>query len=265
MTTIKVGVIQICSSLEPQENLKKIQTFISEAKGQGIKYIFLPEVFYSMSGVSEATPYLVEGENEHYQAIRSLATNNDVYLLGGTAATNVGGKIVNRAYNFAPDGTLLGTYDKRHLFSCDFERGGVRKKINESDVYSAGSEPATLKLDGMKIGVSICFDLRFSPIYFDYASKGVNLITIASAFTVPTGKAHWHTLIRARAIESQSYIIAADQWGYHNEKVQTYGHSLIVSPWGEILADAGEGEKLITATLNLDHATQMRDMIHVFK
>jgi predicted amidohydrolase len=95
--------------------------------------------------------------------------------------------------------------------------------------------------------------------------KGVNLITISSAFTVPTGKAHWHTLVRARAIETQAFVVAADQWGNHNEKVQTYGHSIIVSPWGEVLADAKEGEKLITAELDLSQAKDMRDMIHVYK
>ena len=264
MSKVSVGIIQICSGLEPQANLKKIQGFIDEAKSKSIEYLFLPEVFYSMSGVSEPTPYLIDGENEHYQAIRSLAKDNDVYLLGGSTATKSDEKIINRSYNFSPAGELIGTYDKRNLFSCDFVKDGKRKKINEGDVYSAGSKESIIDVNEFKIGLSICFDLRFSPLYFDYANQGVNLITISSAFTVPTGKAHWHTLVKARAIETQCFVVAADQWGYHNEKIQTYGHSLIVSPWGEVLADAGEGEKLITAELDLEQAAQMRKMIHVF-
>ncbi len=264
MSKVSVGIIQICSGLDPKENLKKIQSLLAEAKVLGVKYIFLPEVFYSMSGVSTATPYLVEDQNEHYLAIQSLAKDNGVFLLGGTAATKVGSNIINRAYNFTPDGSLIGTYDKQNLFSCDFEKDGQQKKINEADVYTAGHNEKIIVVGELKIGLSICFDLRFSPLYFSYAQQGVNLITIASAFTVPTGKAHWHTLVKARAIETQSFVIAADQWGFHNEKMHTYGHSLIVSPWGEILADAKDGEKLITAELDLDFAKQMRNMIHVF-
>jgi len=264
LSKIQVGIIQLCSGLDPVENLKKIQGFIDEAKKIGVKHLFLPEVFYSMSGVSEPTTYLIEEGNEHYCAMSSLAKDNQIFLLGGTAATKVSGKIINRAYNFSPDGRCLGTYDKRHLFSCDFTRDGKRKKIDEAEVYTAGSSEKIIEVGELKIGLSICFDLRFSPLYFNYAKQGVNLITISSAFTVPTGKAHWHTLVKARAIETQSFVIAADQWGYHNKKVQTYGHSIIVSPWGEILADAGEGEKLITAELDLQQAIQMREMIHVF-
>jgi predicted amidohydrolase len=264
MSSYRIGAIQLCSVLGPEKNLKMIQELITEGKILGIKYFFLPEVFYSMSGVTQATPYLVEGENEHYQAIRDLAIKNRVYLLGGSAATKVGDKIINRSYNFAPDGHLIGTYDKRHLFSCDFVKDGNHKKINEADVYTAGNQPAIIEIEELKIGLSICFDLRFSPLYWDYAQQGVNLISISSAFTVPTGKAHWHTLVRARAIETQSFVVATDQWGLHNEKVQTFGHSLIVSPWGDILADAKDGEKLIWADIDLDEVYQMHKMIHVY-
>ncbi len=264
MTKVKVGIVQLCSKLDPTTNLRTIYRLLEDAKKQAVEYIFLPEVFYSMSGVTTPTPYLVEGTNEHYQAIRKIAVDNGVYLIGGSAATKLDNRIVNRAYNFSPTGDNLGNYDKRHLFSCDFVKDGKRKKINEADVYSAGSEGQIIEVGPLRIGLSICFDLRFSPLYFDYAQQGVNIITIASAFTVPTGRAHWHTLVRARAIETQSFVIAADQWGWHNDKVQTFGHSLIVSPWGEILADAQEGEKFISAELDLSLAEQMRQMIHVF-
>ena len=116
----------------------------------------------------------------------------------------------------------------------------------------------------LKIGLGICFDVRFPEMARGYSKKGANLLTFSSAFTVPTGKAHWHTLVRARAIENQCFVVASAQWGQNNERISTYGHSLVVDPWGEILADAGEGEKVITAELNLDYVQEVRKKVKVF-
>ncbi len=116
----------------------------------------------------------------------------------------------------------------------------------------------------LKLGLAICVDLRYPMIFQDYVKQGVNIISVSSAFTKPTGKAHWHTLVRARAIECQCFLVAPAQWGDHNDKISTYGHSLIVDPWGDILADAKEGEKLITAELNLDKIEEVRDAVKVF-
>jgi deaminated glutathione amidase len=262
---MKIGVIQLRSVLDPLINLATIRGFLEEARREGARAVFLPEVFYSMSDGTKPTPHLIEGKNEHYEAIRRLALDSGLYILGGSAATNVQGKIMNRSYNFDPNGIELVTYDKMNLFAVDLSRHPSNTVVNESKVYTAGHSPKLLDLEGFKLGLAICFDLRFPEVFRSYSSQGANVFSISSAFTVPTGKAHWHTLIRARAIENQSYVVASAQWGQHNEKMSTFGHSLVVDPWGEILADAGEGEKIIYADLNLDKIEAVRARMDVIR
>jgi len=262
---MKIGVIQLQSVLDPTVNLSRIKNLMREAKVFGAKAIFLPEVFYSMSDGTKATPYLIEGKNEHYEAIRSLAKDSGFYILGGSAATLVDGKIMNRSYNFSPTGEELATYDKMNLFSVDLSKHPSQTVIDESKTYTAGSTPKIFEFEGFRVGLSICFDLRFPEFFRAYSSRGANVLSISSAFTVPTGKAHWHTLVRARAIENQCYVIASAQWGRHNEKMSTYGHSLIVDPWGEVIADAGEGEKIIFGDISLEKIEQVRSRLNVLR
>ncbi|PIK13877.1 nitrilase-related carbon-nitrogen hydrolase [Halobacteriovorax sp. JY17] len=258
---MKVAIIQMTSVLDFRENLKKIETFLKEIDGKEVGAVFLPECFYSMSNGRGATPYLVEFENEHYENIRALSTKYKVALLGGTAATLVDGKVINRAYNFSAQGEDLGHYDKNHLFSCDFVRDGNRKKINEGDVYTPGTESKLLEFDSMKIGLGVCFDLRYSEMSLAYRMSGAQILTFSSAFTIPTGKAHWHTLLRARAIESQCFVIASAQWGENNEIISTYGHSLIVDPWGEVLVDAKEGEGIFIQKIDFKKISEVRSQV----
>ena len=262
---MKVGIIQICSSLDFEKNLSKIHSFIKEAKEKGAEAVFLPECFYSMSDGRAPTPHLVEDQNEHYKNIQNLAIKHSVFLLGGSAATlDEKRRIVNRCYNFSPTGEDLGSYDKINLFSCALKRSGSTKIINEGDIYSPGSKPKLVDALGVKIGLSICFDLRFPNMFRDYALEGAQLLTIGSAFTIPSGRAHWHTLVRARAIENQCFVIAPGQWGQNNEKISTYGHSLVVDPWGDILVDLKEGEGVEVCALDLEKIQSVRDSIKVF-
>ena len=122
-----------------------------------------------------------------------------------------------------------------------------------------------IEVNQFKIGLSICFDLRFPELFRNYSSQGANVLSISSAFTVPTGKAHWHTLVRARAIENQSYVVASAQWGKHNDKMSTFGHSLVVDPWGEVLVDAEEGEKIVFAEFSLDRIKSVRERLDVLR
>ena len=257
---MKIGVIQMCSALDYKINLEKIAPFLREAKKSGVAAVFLPETFYSLSDGKNPTPHLVEGENEHFKNIRNLALDHSLYILGGSAATKVGDTIVNRNYNFDPEGNLIDYYDKRHLFSCDLGT----KVVDEADIFTAGEVEKLIAVGPLKIGLSICFDLRFPEVFLSYKLVGANMLSISSAFTVPTGKAHWHTLVRARAIENQCFVIAAAQWGQNNDSVETYGHSLIVDPWGNILADAEEGEKLITADIDLSLVEKAEKAIRLF-
>jgi deaminated glutathione amidase len=261
---MKIAVCQITSVLDYKENLKKISKAASYATSEGAQALFLPECFYSMSDGLTPTPHLIEKDNEHYCHIQSIAKKYGVALLGGSAATSLNGKIVNRAYNFSETGEDLGHYDKRHLFSCDIEKEGRRKKIDEADIYTAGERDVLLSYGDLKIGLGICFDLRYPEMSRQYTHSGANLLTYSSAFTVPTGKAHWYTLIRARAIENQSFVIAAAQWGRNNERIQTYGHSMVVSPWGDVLMDLEEGEKTSCLDLDLSLIQESRDKIKVF-
>lgn len=260
---MKIGVIQIESKLEPETNLKTIRKFLQEAKANKAEAVFLPEVFYSISDGTKPTPYLVEGKNEHYKNIQNLAKDSGLYVLGGSAATLINGKIYNRNFNFSPDGTELEFYDKTHLFACDLSRDPSKKIVDEGIIFTAGDQLKMLELGEFKIGLAICFDLRFPEMFREYYRRGANVMTISAAFTVPTGKAHWHVLQRARAIENQSYVIASGQWGTHNDKVKTFGHSLIIDPWGEVLADAGEGEKVIFADLSIDKIKEARSRLKV--
>ena len=262
---MKIGVVQMRSVLEPEVNLATIRKFLAEARENNATAVFLPEVFYSMSDGTKPTPYLVEGKNSHYEAIRKLALDSGLYILGGSAATMVSGKVMNRSYNFSPEGTEIATYDKMNLFTVDLSKHPSNTVVDEARVYTAGNTPKMMPLNGFNIGLSICFDLRFPEIFRSYSIKGANVLSISSAFTVPTGKAHWHTLLRARAIENQCYVIASAQWGQHNEKLSTFGHSLIIDPWGEILADAGEGEKIIYGELSLDKIESVRSRLNVLR
>lgn len=262
---MKVAAIQIEAKLDPAHNLRVIRGFMTQARDQGVRAVFLPEVFYSISDGVVKTPYLVEDGNEHWKAIQQLALDYGVFLIGGSVATNVGGKMLNRSYNFAPDGTELGRYDKMNLFACDLSKHPSATVINESKLYSAGAKPLMIDVDGWKFGISICFDLRFPELFRLYSSHGAEALSIASAFTVPTGKAHWHTLVRARAIENQCYVVACGQWGHHNDRIKTFGHSLIVDPWGEVIADAGEGEKMIVAEFDKARLKQTRERLDVLR
>jgi predicted amidohydrolase len=254
---MKVAVIQLTSVLDNKTNLKTIRSFLKEAKEKGAIAAFLPEVFYSMSDGITPTPYLVEEGNEHYQEIQKLATDFEMALIGGSAAASLNGKVVNRAYNFDKLGRDLGHYDKINLFACDLPN----KKISEAKNYTAGSEYKVVEFDSTKIGLGICFDMRFSEMGLHYRKAGAQILTYPAAFTVPTGKAHWHTLLRARAIENQCFVIAAAQWGHHNEKIQTYGHSIVIDPWGDILLDLEDGEKVGVVDLDFSKIDLIRHSV----
>lgn len=254
---MKVAVIQLNSKFDYKENLALLEKYFKEAKENGAEAVFMPEVFYSMSDGSGPTPYLVEEGNEHYENIRNLSKKYGIAQIGGSAATKLNGTVVNRAYNFDKNGNDLGHYDKINLFACELPN----KKIYESHTYTPGSEYKMVELNGIKVGLGICFDVRFSEMGLYYRMNGASILTYPAAFTVPTGKAHWHTLLRARAIENQCYVIAPAQWGYHNEKIQTYGHSLVIDPWGDILLDLAEGEHIGYADLDFSKIELIRNSV----
>lgn len=265
MNKLKVALIQITSVLDPEVNLKKINDLISQATQAGAEAVFLPEMFYSITDMTAPTPYLIEGENEHFQNIRKIAIDHKIYLLGGTVSVKEGDKIKNRTFNFDPQGNLLSIYDKKNLFSVDLKESDKKTVIDEAKIYTPGDKFELTTIGEFKLGMSICFDLRFPEHYRKLSHMGANVLSICSAFTVPTGKAHWETLLRARAIENQCYVIACDQYGQHNDKVSTWGHSMIIDPWGEILVDLGEGEKFGIAEISIEKVKEVRKRLNVIR
>ncbi len=257
---MKIGVVQITSDILPEVNLEKIDKQLTEAKSLNCEAVFLPEVFFSKGLGLEQTPHIVETTGDYWNSIVDLVKKHQIYVLGGSVVFNDNGIIRNRSLNFNPDGSLIDYYDKIHLFACDveFKEENRRLKVDEGDLYTPGNTPKSIEVGPMKLGLTICFDVRYPQMYQAYRKEGCNAFSISSAFTVPTGKAHWETLVRARAIENQSYVFASCQWGKHNKNMTSFGHSLIVDPWGEIVANAEEGEKLITGTFDQSKIDEAR-------
>ncbi|WP_412473770.1 nitrilase-related carbon-nitrogen hydrolase [Halobacteriovorax sp. YZS-1-1] len=266
MNELVVANIQVSSTLDYKSNLKKIKTYLTQAKEEGAQVAFLPECFYSISNGRAPSPYLVEWDNEHFDNIKQLAIDSGLFLIGGSVAFKTDKGILNKAINFDPQGNVIGSYDKCHLFSCDIttvdEQGNTKhKKINEGDIYIAGNDPLIIDVLGWKIGIAICFDLRYPSFLQYYYDKKVDLITFASAFTVPTGMAHWHTLLRARAIEGQCYVVASAQTGENNPGIHTFGHSLVINPWGEVLSDLKELEGVSIKRLKKSKISETRSRV----
>jgi predicted amidohydrolase len=169
-------------------------------------------------------------------------------------------KLANRSIIISPDGAISARYDKMHLFDVDLASGETWR---ESSAYIGGEQPVVVPTPLGLMGLAICYDMRFPDLFSAYAKSGVDIITLPSAFTVPTGEAHWHTLLRARAIESAAFVIAAAQCGVHEDGRQTYGHSLVVDPWGTILLDMGSLPGLAYVDLDLDTIKRVRTQIPV--
>ena len=251
------------SGLDPQENIHKLEDFFAEAKEEKCQAIFLPEVYLSKGDGQQKTPYQVTFNNEYFYSLQRMVKKYQLYSLGGSVIFDDETVSRNRIINFAPNGEVINYYDKMHMFSCHLEDGKSSLIIDEEKFCVPGKRPVLVDIGPFKIGMSICFDVRYPELYRHYFKEGANVLSISSAFTVPTGKAHWHTLACARAIENQSYVVASCQWGGHNKKTTSYGHSLIVDPWGRILADGKEGEKILFATLEVEKVKQSRAMVNI--
>lgn len=259
---MRLALVQMTSVLDYNKNLDEIRAILNPHKGK-FDTIVLPECYYSFSDGKNPTPYLVSLNNEHFENIRKLAIEFNANLIGGSVAYLEDGKILNRVLNFDRDGKLIDFYDKINLFACDITKDGVRKKVDESIIYTHGHRPCIIEVEGLKIGIAVCFDLRFPDLLLNYYKEHCDLISFSSAFTVPTGKAHWEVLLRARAIEGQCYVIASAQVGRHNETVQTYGHSLFVSPWGEVITDLKESVGCQIVETDLEQIKETKSKVFV--
>jgi predicted amidohydrolase len=236
------AMVQMCTGLLPPANLEQGTKLIREAAAQGADYVLTPEVSNMIQSNRQAMFENLTSEEDDLslKAYRALAAELKIHLHIGSLALRISPeRAVNRSFLIAPDGTVLARYDKIHMFDIDLPGG---ESYRESANYQPGETAVISDLPWGRIGLTICYDLRFPALYRALAESGASFLTVPSAFTVRTGEAHWHTLLRARAIENGCFVFAAAQAGTHESKRQSYGHSLIIDPWGTILAEGSATE-----------------------
>jgi predicted amidohydrolase len=200
----------------------------------------------------------IELESDLLKPFEEFARQNNCYIYFGSIPLNMKGETYNSTVILTPQGERVAPYQKIHLFDITLEG---QEPIKESDEFAYGAQPSVVDIKGWKLGLSICYDLRFSELYHKYQEQEVDLIGIPAAFLVKTGQAHWHVMVRARAIESQCFVVAAAQSGSHGGQRETYGHSLIVSPWGEVLAEASDSERVKRVVLDHSQIQKVRTQI----
>jgi len=256
--SFRVGLVQMCSGRDVERNVNDATDLIRRAKHEGADYIQTPEMTTIMELdrarlLAAARPEPANSVISHFQ---SLARELGVFLHIGSMAILVSdGRLANRSFLLSPAGDIAARYDKIHMFDVDLGGG---ESYRESANYEPGRRAVLADLPWGKLGLTICYDLRFPHLYRALARAGARFLAIPSAFTRPTGMAHWHTLLRARAIESQAFVFAAAQGGMHENGRETFGHSLIVSPWGELLAEAGVHPTVIVADVELQLLEDVR-------
>lgn len=261
MSQIRVACVQMRSGTDVSENVAAAEALIREAAAAGAEVIATPEMTTLLDRKAGAAweKSTSEGEDSGVAAFRKLAKELGVTLLIGSVAIRAdAGKCANRSMLIGPDGEVVGRYDKIHMFDVQLNAGNIYR---ESDSYAAGGQAVVAQLPQMKLGMTICYDVRFPELFRQLALAGAQVIAVPAAFTKITGEAHWHILLRARAIETGCFIIAPAQGGKHQDGRETFGHSLIIDPWGEILAEGGTEPGVIAATLDLSKVDEVRGKI----
>jgi len=248
--TFRAALVQLRSGRAVAPNMEMAETLIRRAAKEGAVYVQTPENTSIMEFETERLLAAIDTEEKSAALAQlcALAKELGIWLHVGSLGTRLdGGKIANRSYVIAPDGTIAARYDKLHMFDVDLAGG---ESYRESRTFDPGSKAVLADLPWGRLGMSICYDLRFAALYRALASAGADLIAVPAAFTKQTGEAHWRVLLRARAIETGAFVLAAAQGGLHENGRSTYGHSMIVSPWGEVLAEAGEDPQILLADID---------------
>lgn len=259
MSTFRAAAVQMRSGTDVARNVEAMEKLVSDAVAKGAKYVQTPEMTGALMRDRAALFASLRDENGDlvFKAASALAKKHGIFLhIGSTAIAAGDGKIANRGGIFAPSGDKIATYDKVHMFDVDLDNG---ESWRESATYEPGKQTVIAELPFAKVGMAVCYDIRFPQLFRAQALAGANVITGPAAFTRQTGEAHWHVLQRARAIENGAFLISAAQGGVHEDGRETYGHSLIVSPWGKVLAEAAHDEPgVIIADIDVSESTAAR-------
>lgn len=259
--TFRAACVQLRSSDDVEENIRVACELIREANGAGADFIATPEntTLMAPDGGAKLEKSYDEEHDPALPRFRALAEELGAWLLIGSLAIKVSeSKTANRSFLLDPKGRIAARYDKIFLFDVDLPSG---ETYRESNTVAGGAKAVTADLPWGKLGLSICYDLRFPQLYRRLAQAGSDFLAVPSAFTETTGKAHWHVLLRARAIENGAFVMAPAQGGTHANGRQTYGHSLIVGPWGEILAESGVEPGIITADIDPTAVINARERV----
>ena len=269
MDTMRVALVQINSRHDKAANVRRAEELIDQAAATGARVVALPE-YVNYLGPREGHDEVAESiPGPLTERFAAKAKEHGVYILGGSMHERTGrapsgsGKFYNTSVLFGPDGEMLAKYRKIHLFDIDLS-GNV--SANESETILPGDEIVTAEIDGHTVGLTICYDLRFPELYRLLALRGAEILFVPAAFTMFTGKDHWHTLLKARAIENQAFVVAPGQTGAHEPgpegaPARCYGHSLVVDPWGTVLADAPDKEGIVTAELDFEYLAKLRKQL----
>ncbi len=266
MTQIRVALIQLRTPASQAAALAQAEPLIRQAAAQGATFILTPEGSNILQRDKAALLPLLKTVDQDpcVQGLVALAAELKIWLLIGSAlVADVDGQAVNRALLVSPDGQITATYDKMHMFDVDLPTG---EKARESETYRPGTKAVTADIPGARLGLTICYDMRFAYLYRALAKAGAQIMTVPAAFTRPTGEAHWEVLLRARAIETGSFVLAPAQGGRHEDGRGTWGRSIAIAPWGEVLARSDDDEPgVVMATLDLDAVAKARQAIPALK
>ncbi len=260
---IRAGIIQTRTGIDPGANAKSLAAAVDDLAGRGAEIVFTPEMCGLLDRNSARLRQSVRDEagDPTLTAMREAARRHGLVIAIGSlairdAATDT--QLANRSFVIGQDGEILARYDKMHLFDVTLPNG---EEYRESRGFRSGDQTMLVKLPMACLGLTICYDLRFPQLHAALARSGAQIIAQPASFTVPTGQAHWHVLLRARAIETGAFVIAAAQSGQHEDGRQTYGHSLVVNPWGEVILDMGDAPGTALVEIDLDEVTAARARI----
>lgn len=259
---VRIALFQSTTGIDPAANAAALRGAVAEAAAGGAGMLFTPEMsnLVDRDAKRAAASIRAEKQDMALAACREAAREHRIWVhLGSLAVRTAGGKVANRAFVIAPDGAVRARYDKMHLFDVDLPTG---ESWRESAVYQAGDKAVLTEGTPLgRLGLTICYDLRFPELFARLAEAGAAAIAVPAAFTVPTGRAHWQVLLQARAIEAGLFVIAAAQVGRHEDGRDTYGHSLVAGPWGDVLLDMGEERGIGFAELKLEEIDTVRSRL----